>query len=94
MTTFKIAAAFALATIAGGLVASTQASAQQYAAMSCDALWYQRNSIYAQNGYCFQTARARSVFGPGCFPPFGRLSAYEQDQVNQIQYWERRRGCR
>ena len=59
----------------------------------CHALWYDRNAIYARNGYCFRTARAVEHFGPGCFPPYGRLSAADQARVNEIQYQEDRRGC-
>ena len=72
-------------------VAAATAKPLRY--MSCSELWYARNAIYAQNGYCFQTSRAISVFGPACFPPYGRLSSYEQRQVNDIIAWERRRGC-
>lgn len=60
---------------------------------SCDRLWYERNKIYARNGYCFQTARARAVFGPGCFPPFGQLNGWEMQRVQEIQMWERQNGC-
>ena len=85
----------AVAVVALGLFleAGSFAMAQDYASMSCSELWYARNAIYAEKGYCFKTERAREVFGPGCFPPFGRLSGWEQNQVNEITYWERRRGC-
>jgi hypothetical protein len=37
------------------------------AAQSCDQLWYERNSIYKQEGYCFKTQRAIAAFGnAGC----------------------------
>ena len=62
-------------------------------AQSCGQLWYQRNEIYAQAGYCFQTARARSVFGAGCFPPYGQLTPYQRQRVNEIQAQERYMGC-
>ncbi len=78
---------------ATALCVSTAASAQDASSMSCDQLWYARNAIYASNGYCFQTARARAVFGPGCFPPFGQLRGWERGRVNELQSWERRRGC-
>ena len=65
----------------------------QISAYSCDALWHERNTIYARNGYCFQTERAIEQFGRGCFPPFGRLSGREADRVHEIQYWEREKGC-
>jgi hypothetical protein len=97
----RIAKALAIAPatlmLAAGMLMSppaTKPANAQYAAMSCNALWYARNEIYARNGYCFRTARARSVFGRGCFPPYGRLSPYEQRQVSQIESWEYRRGCR
>ena len=66
----------------------------QYARMSCDELWYARNSIYAAKGYCFKSERALSVFGPRCFAPYGKLTGAEQSQVNAIQQWERSKGCR
>lgn len=59
----------------------------------CDRLWYERNEIYARNGYCFKTARARSVFGPGCFPPFGRLNGWAAQRVQEIQMEEQQNGC-
>lgn len=59
----------------------------------CYDLWYERNEIYARNGYCFKTARARSVFGAGCFPPFGRLSASENRRVRELQNEEDALGC-
>ncbi len=71
----------------------TPAVAQEAAYMSCDALWYARNEIYARRGYCFQTPRAQATFGPGCFPPYGALSGWERDRVNELQMWERRKGC-
>ncbi len=67
--------------------------AKPYSAMSCGELWYARNAIYAAKGYCFKTQRARQVFGPRCYPPYGRLSGSEQREVNLIRSFERRRGC-
>jgi hypothetical protein len=76
-----------------GISAPMPAVAQNPAYMSCDELWYERNNIYARNGYCFNTERAQSVFGAGCFPPYGQLSGWEKSRVNQLQMWERRKGC-
>ncbi len=70
------------------------ADAQSYRYMSCGDLWYQRNAIYARQGYCFKTRRAQNVFGRRCYPPYGRLSNSQQRRVNDIVYWERRKGCR
>jgi hypothetical protein len=88
----RVLAALVLAG-AGVPAAPIAAQAQNAAAMSCGALWQERNSIYARNGYCFQTPRAVSIFGRGCFPPYGKLSGWEADRVNELQYWEKSRGC-
>ena len=72
----------------------TEAKAAPVHTLNCGQLWYERNAIYARNGYCFKSKRARNVFGPRCYPPYGRLSRYEQNLVNSIVYWERRKGCR
>jgi hypothetical protein len=66
---------------------------QSFADMSCYRLWYLRNSIFAQKGYCFTSAEAISTFGRRCYPPYGRLSRWEEDEVESIRYWERRKGC-
>lgn len=73
---------------------ASQAVAQSYRSMNCDELWYARNAIYADNGYCFETRRARRAFGRSCFPPYGELSGPDRREVAAIQRWERRKGCR
>jgi len=80
--------AAALALAAAPIAFSSAARAD-----ACDRLWYERNSIYADAGYCFQTARARAVFGARCYSPYGRLSPGAQRQVNEIQAEEDGRGC-
>lgn len=89
----KFRAVFYACIGAGLLFSALPASAQDYEDMSCDELWYARNSIYARNGYCFKTDRARSVFGPGCYPPYGQLRGRDRARVNEIQMWEARYGC-
>ena len=37
----------------------------QYRGMSCDQLYFERNSIYKNAGFCFKTARAIQTFGNG-----------------------------
>jgi hypothetical protein len=69
------------------------ADARPLRKMSCNELWYERNAIYADNGYCFESAKAIRVFGEACFPPYGRLSQVEKERVDDIKSWERRRGC-
>ena len=79
-------------TIALLLGLAQQAQAQDASRMSCEELWLARNQIYANNGYCFQTQRARAIFGHGCVPPFGQLAPEEAREVSALQSWERRRG--
>lgn len=68
--------------------------ARSYEDMNCYDLWYERNAIYAAKGYCFESERALRTFGRACFPPYGRLSPREQDEVRYIKSLEARRGCR
>lgn len=70
------------------------ASAQKLSQLSCKALWYQRNAVYAERGYCFKTADAIATFGPRCFPPYGKLTKEQQRYVAQVRSWEARKGCR
>ena len=73
------------------------ASAVPAAAQSCGDLWYQRNAIYKDAGYCFKTTRAIRAFGnAGCsyddvadVP----LSARQRAEVADIQRTERAYGC-
>lgn len=91
------ALAKALLVAAAGLgavaMATPQAAQAQYARMSCGQLWYQRNAIFAEYGYCFKTPQARAAFGPRCYPPYGRLPPHAQRRVNAIIAWEQRKGC-
>jgi hypothetical protein len=84
---------FALA-LSASLVAPTLAAAQSSA---CAELWYQRNSIYKEGGYCFRTARAISVFGnAGCAYDDVNdvpLSARQRAEVNRLQRAERALRC-
>ncbi len=69
----------------------------QYSASSCGELWYARNEIYKDAGYCFRTQRGIRAFGnAGCrhddiadVP----LSANQRREVAEIQRWERIKGC-
>ncbi len=65
-----------------------------YQNMGCGELWYARNKIFADSGYCFKGQKAISVFGRRCYSPYGRLSNGSKAEVDTIKYWERRRGCR
>jgi len=75
------------------VVGAGPASADPYANWSCSKLWYARNSIYADFGYCFETKKAINVFGYVCHPPYGKLPKWAQKKVNKIKYWENVKGC-
>ncbi|MFG1477737.1 YARHG domain-containing protein [Xanthobacter sp. V4C-4] len=83
----------ALAAAIAALLAATPATAQELGELSCRALWYQRNAVYAEQGHCFKTADAIATFGARCYPPFGKLTAEQQRYVDQVRYWEARKGC-
>ena len=75
------------------IMLSSVLEGESYAQMSCYKLWYSRDLIFAEKGYCFTSAEAISVFGRRCYPPYGRLSRWEENEVENIKYWERRKGC-
>mgnify|MGYP000914051095 CR=1 FL=1 len=82
--------------ILAGLIAGAFIPAAH--AQSCGDLWYQRNAIYKNAGYCFATSRGIRAFGnSGCqydnmydVP----LSANDRARVNEIVRMERDYGCR
>ncbi|GJD98853.1 YARHG domain-containing protein [Methylobacterium isbiliense] len=67
------------------------------AAQGCDELWYERNRIYKEAGYCFRTPRGIRAFGnAGCSYDDERdvpLSARQRETVAQIRRTERAIGC-
>ena len=64
----------------------------------CQRLWVERNAIYKQNGYCFNTPRGVRYFGnAGCqYDDVNQvpLSGYERQRVAEIVAQERAMGCR
>jgi hypothetical protein len=80
--------------LAGALVGFGFVSSAQ-AANYCDALWYQRNTIFKAHGYCFHTARGHRAFSNnGCrFGDGVPLSAKDQAVIADIQALERSHGC-
>ncbi len=67
-------------------------------ALSCGSLWTVRNTIFYENGYCFQTARGQAAFdNSGCsYYNSGSvpMSRIERENVNRVLSVERSRGCR
>lgn len=66
--------------------------------LSCENLWYVRNRIYDENGYCFQTARGREQFdNSDCWvrdQAKVKLSSVERHNVKAIVQAEEDNGCR
>ena len=64
---------------------------------SCQLLWDVRNTIYKENGYCFQTKKARNYFGnDGCYiddMEEVKMSSIERGNVSQIVAVEKALGC-
>jgi hypothetical protein len=63
-------------------------------AASCYDLWYARNEIYAENGYCFSTDLGIRTFGnDDCYTKHPHFTKKEQRAINAIVAEERYRGC-
>jgi hypothetical protein len=64
---------------------------------NCEFLYTMRNSIYAEHGYCFHTARGRATFGnQGCVsgnPNALGLNPTERYNAGVILQAERAKGC-
>ncbi len=66
--------------------------------MTCEDLWYARNSIFAAHGYCFKSARGKAAFGhlpciPGLAAGDVPLTSSERNEVNRLKALERQQGC-
>lgn len=83
--------------LVGAAAASVIVFGSNAAQASCSSLWYARNQVYKDAGYCFKTARAIRAFGnAGCsydnindVP----LSANQRASVQYIIEQERGMGC-
>jgi hypothetical protein len=73
------------------------AAGPAFAQSTCEQLWYSRNAIFKEAGYCFKTTRAIRTFGnAGC--QFDEqedvpLSNRQRQDVNDIQRAERALRC-
>ncbi len=74
------------------LICVTAANAE-----SCNELWYARNSIFKDAGYCFHTQRGIRAFGnAGCQYDSESevpLSDRDRGRINNIKRMERLQGC-
>lgn len=61
---------------------------------TCSQLWYARNLIYHEKGYCFTSAKAKSIFDTSsCTTSSPLLSAAEKAEVDRIKGLEKANGC-
>jgi YARHG domain len=65
--------------------------------LSCDSLWTVRNTIFDENGYCFQTAKAKAIFSnAGCmYTSYAGmpLNKYERANIEKVRSVEQQKGC-
>ena len=65
--------------------------------LSCDNLWTVRNMIFDENGYCFKTAKAKSIFSnDGCsYTTMASmpLNSYEAKNIQLVQAVEKQKAC-
>src|SRR5262245_23123902 len=91
------AALFGMSLLAGLVAPTSFALSQNLSRSSCSELWYERNSIFKDAGYCFKTPRAIRTFGnAGCAYDSQYdvpLSDRDRQFVNAIQRIEREHGC-
>lgn len=70
--------------------------AARFMGYSCEELWFMRNSIFNDRGYCFKTQRAQAVFdNSDCVSSDPNiLNSFERHNVGVIKRVERQQGCR
>jgi len=87
----------ALALVPAFSAAVSPAAAVDLWSFSCGDLWYQRNAIYARNGFCFKSDRGLRVFGnENCQYQVEAdvpMSRAERRVVEMIRDVERQKGC-
>jgi hypothetical protein len=68
---------------------------KHFVGFSCGDLWYFRNQIFDEAGYCFKTDRAIAAFGnDGCVSgSYSILNKYERANVNMLKSLEQAKGC-
>lgn len=80
-----------------GCTDETTFSTQALRRQSCERLWYMRNAIYDDHGYCFRTDRAAEVFdNSDCYVDDAAridFNAHEQRNIERIRQAERQKGC-
>ena len=92
-----ILAGFALTAIAYAVPAPPANAGDDFADWSCDALWEERNTIFKDAGYCFQSPRAIKKFGNADCEYDSEsdvpLSDNQREEINNIKAAEKANGC-
>lgn len=79
---------------AGSIALAPRSTSAQGIVAACSKLWYQRNAIYAQNGFCFKRQKSKMCFPNSCFgPAWGKLTVPQERAVAAIRARERSLGC-
>jgi hypothetical protein len=64
-------------------------------AASCYELWYERNQIYDENGFCFKSRLGMDTFdNSDCYTDNPKLSKAERRRVNEIKAAEKAKRCK
>ena len=83
-----------LATTAIALALTLPGVGAAFASDECFDLWYERNSIYDDNGYCFKTALAKEYFdNSDCWTKKPKFSKAEWKHILAIKEEEDDLGC-
>jgi hypothetical protein len=81
---------FAVSVIGLGLMIIAEPALAQ----SCYDLWYERNAIYNDRGYCFATDLGIRTFdNSDCWTHAPRFTKAERRRIEQIKREEEDRGC-
>lgn len=79
---------------AAAILAMTLAAPGDARTEICSDLWFQRNLVMDQAGYCFESTLGRAVFdNDGCAPDGPTLSAADRTRVAALQGREKALGC-
>ncbi len=94
-------AIFLLAAVPSGALTLEELSSRKITSIdvmnaSCSELWFLRNSIYNNHGYCFRSRKAKELFdNSDCTtrtpPAMGETDQYNADLLGRL---EELKGCR
>ena len=77
------------------LVWAVAQSSQASAASICDDLWFARNAVFNEAGYCFRSPLGQAVFdNSDCIGARASLDQPAERYVARIKVRERKMGCR